>query len=52
VLEIYLKEALDSFVKDPADSDYQRGYLACLLEMYEIVAEHPNRIQLQQQLGM
>lgn len=24
---------LQSFVNDPADSDYQRGYLACLIEL-------------------
>jgi len=26
----YLRGAIDSFKRDPADSDYQRGYQACL----------------------
>lgn len=31
----YLEEALDSFIIDPADTDYQLGYLAALKELYE-----------------
>lgn len=29
-----LEEAIHSFDRDPADSDYQRGYLAALIETY------------------
>ncbi len=31
--ENYIKEALDSFERDPADSDYQKGYEAALKEL-------------------
>lgn len=30
----YLERAMWSFLRDPADSDYQRGYLAALLTVY------------------
>lgn len=29
----YLEQAICSFVDDPADSDYQRGYLAAMIEV-------------------
>lgn len=29
----YLNDAIKSFAGDPADSDFQRGYLAALIEM-------------------
>jgi hypothetical protein len=29
----YTKKAMNSFLKDPPDSDYQRGYLAAMLEV-------------------
>lgn len=31
----YIEQALDGFINDPADSDFQRGYLAALLTIYE-----------------
>jgi hypothetical protein len=31
----YIEQALIGFINDPADSDYQRGYLAALLTIYE-----------------
>ena len=31
----YIEQALAGFINDPADSDYQRGYLAALLTVYE-----------------
>ena len=31
----YIEEALTGFINDPADSDFQRGYLAALLTMYD-----------------
>lgn len=31
----YIEQALAGFINDPADSDFQRGYLAALLTMYE-----------------
>ena len=31
----YIEKALAGFINDPADSDFQRGYLAALLTMYE-----------------
>jgi len=32
----YIVDALHGFISDPADSDYQRGYLAALLELAEV----------------
>lgn len=29
----FLDEAIKSFVDDPADDDYQKGYLAALIEL-------------------
>ena len=29
--ENYIKEAIDGFMRDPPDTDYQSGYLAALL---------------------
>ena len=31
----YIEQALAGFINDPADSDFQRGYLAALLTLYE-----------------
>lgn len=31
----YIEQALAGFINDPADSDFQRGYLAALLIIYE-----------------
>jgi hypothetical protein len=31
----YIEQALIGFLNDPADSDYQRGYLAALLAIYD-----------------
>lgn len=31
----YIEQALSGFINDPADSDFQRGYLAALLTIYE-----------------
>lgn len=31
----YIEQAVESFLKDPPDSDYQRGYLAALLTVWE-----------------
>ena len=31
----YIEDALAGFINDPADSDFQRGYLAALLTIYE-----------------
>ena len=36
-LETYLKAALDLFEKDPADTDYQKGYEAALREISKLV---------------
>lgn len=30
----YIESALSGFLNDPADSDFQRGYLAALLTLY------------------
>lgn len=35
-LEEYVKNALQSFRDDPADSDHQRGYQACLEEIARV----------------
>jgi hypothetical protein len=34
----YLQQALDGFKHDPADSDFQRGYLAALEEVAKMYA--------------
>lgn len=31
----YIQQALAGFINDPADSDFQRGYLAALLTVYQ-----------------
>lgn len=31
----YIEQAMVGFINDPADSDFQRGYLAALLTIYE-----------------
>lgn len=31
----YIEQALAGFINDPADSDFQRGFLAALLTVYE-----------------
>lgn len=35
----YLRDALDGFVKDPADTPYQAGYQAALEEMLRVAKE-------------
>lgn len=30
----YVKQALEGYLNDPADSDYQKGFLAALLVVY------------------
>lgn len=38
----HLEQAIHGFDRDPADTDYQRGYLAALIETYTIgVGRHP-----------
>lgn len=32
----YLRDGLDAFARDPADSDFQRGYEAALEEMWRV----------------
>jgi hypothetical protein len=34
-ITVYLLNAIKSFTKDPPDSDYQRGYLAGLLVLWD-----------------
>ena len=31
----YVEQALHGFLRDPADSEYQRGFLAALIVLYE-----------------
>jgi hypothetical protein len=33
----YLKNSMNTFIADPPDSDYQRGYLAALKEMKDLL---------------
>lgn len=35
----YLREAIATFDADPADSDYQRGYVAALKETLRVAEE-------------
>lgn len=37
----YVEEAIESFVKDPPDSPYQRGYLDALLVIWDEALEMP-----------
>lgn len=30
----YIEQAFNGYLRDPADSDFQRGYLAALLTLY------------------
>lgn len=32
-LDSYLRQVFDEFAGDPADSDYQRGYLSAMIEI-------------------
>jgi hypothetical protein len=44
-----LYRALDLYVRDPASTDYQRGWLACLLSILP-GDDHPNLNELQAQV--
>jgi hypothetical protein len=37
----YVDRALDGFLRDPADSDHQRGYLGALLDVWTEGAGEP-----------
>lgn len=39
-LDKYIAQAVVGFLRDPADSPYQRGYLAALLDMRSIFCPH------------
>lgn len=41
-IEEYLKEAIASFEKDPADTLFQKGYLAALEEMQKFLLKQKN----------
>ena len=41
IVKDYLEEALEAFAKDPADTDYQRGYEAALRELAEFLDSQP-----------
>lgn len=41
-IEEYLKEAIASFEKDPADTLFQKGYLAALEEMQKFLLQQKN----------
>lgn len=34
-IEAYLREAMEGFITDPPDDDYQQGYLGALTAIYE-----------------
>ena len=36
-VEEYLKWAIASFERDPADSEFQKGYLAALIEVQKVL---------------
>tara|TARA_Y100001001_G_C8012723_1_gene310295 strand:- start:2051 stop:2224 length:174 start_codon:yes stop_codon:yes gene_type:complete len=36
-IEDYVEDALNSFKNDPADTDYQRGYRDCLVEIQKCI---------------
>ncbi len=37
----YVKKAIEGFINDPPDSEYQRGFLASLLCLYREALEMP-----------
>ena len=41
-IEEYLKEAIASFERDPADTLFQKGYLAALEEMQKFLLQQKN----------
>ena len=47
-IEEKITEALDSYLRDPADSSYQQGYLAALLNLDD--GKHPRTHELSEQL--
>lgn len=38
-IEEYLKEAIASFERDPADSQFQKGYLAALVDAQKFLLQ-------------
>jgi hypothetical protein len=43
-------EMINGFIADPPDSDYQRGYLAALLEVYRTVLRGPSTVEAAEKL--
>ena len=41
-IEEYLEEAIASFKRDPADSQFQKGYLAALEETQKFLQQQKN----------
>ena len=41
-VEEYLKWAIASFERDPADSEFQKGYLAALEEVQKVMLQQKN----------
>ena len=41
-IEEYLEEAIASFERDPADSQFQKGYLAALEEAQQFLLQQKN----------
>lgn len=37
----YLERSLETFVRNPPSTDFQRGYKACLEEILRVVKENP-----------
>lgn len=42
-IEEYLKEAIDSFKRDPADTRFQEGYKAALEDIQKFLSEQENK---------
>jgi len=40
----YLRDVVDGFVNDPADSDYQEGYLQAILELQAFITKEINNV--------
>lgn len=36
-IQDYIEQAIASFEADPADTEYQKGYLAALVEMQKVL---------------
>ena len=46
-IEEYLEWAIASFERDPADSEFQRGYLAALEEVQKVLDSSKKKVDIE-----